>query len=615
MKTKNLAKKGFTLVELVIVIVVISILIALSTIKFIGIQKDASVASLYRNMDSLEKSISVYFNDNDSYPIKKQPVDYSSFSSELLSTIGSLGDDPTQLYEVDLNADSKYISQLQYGYKKTSQNDYFVYSTKNNRVYYVNGLENSKSKYIFTLNYETTDYLKNVAIGSTKLLQNKIVTLPDTAATTINTLSADIYENSTVNVTINGKDVSNAVIYSNSFTAFKKDNNIGLEKIVYAGNRSFKTFSIGLDFKYGENNTIEIKVPDKNISVGYTVFVPTPKRAIWHGVSSNVYDGDTNTSFIINRSTSESNKYLTWDGYLDNMPVTLTAHSITCNYMPGIANIQILDINDRPLYFYDINNNYVNNLVFDKATVSKTFRMPVGAAKIYCKNVVANVYASEDSHFELVEITDYEDKIPPASVSNITGTATTSSVTLNWVNPTDSDFSKVAIYRNAQFVAFVPKGTTTYKDTPLSQTTDYTYTLEAWDNTGNKSGSVTYNISTLTPEVVFSGVGASAVDDNLTTGITVAWNAPATVKWNKDITGRTLNITACTDAPGFCTWRIGYAYVYDSTGKLLTSAQFPINTPTTRSIIMPSGANKIVLTGCTVQSEAANLTLYNISVH
>ena len=62
-------RSGFTIVELLIVIVVIAILAAISIVAYNGIQERAKFSSMRSDIASLNKAIQLYYADNGSYPI------------------------------------------------------------------------------------------------------------------------------------------------------------------------------------------------------------------------------------------------------------------------------------------------------------------------------------------------------------------------------------------------------------------------------------------------------------------------------------------------------------------------------------------------------------------
>ena len=67
--TPRYKSTGFTIVELLIVIVVIGILAAITIVAYNGIQERARFASMRSDITSLNKAILLYYADNGSYPI------------------------------------------------------------------------------------------------------------------------------------------------------------------------------------------------------------------------------------------------------------------------------------------------------------------------------------------------------------------------------------------------------------------------------------------------------------------------------------------------------------------------------------------------------------------
>lgn len=68
-------KRGFTLVELLIVIVVIAILAAITVVAFTGIQDKAKNVKLLSALDATGKALKIYAIQNGSYP---QPTDIAT---------------------------------------------------------------------------------------------------------------------------------------------------------------------------------------------------------------------------------------------------------------------------------------------------------------------------------------------------------------------------------------------------------------------------------------------------------------------------------------------------------------------------------------------------------
>lgn len=61
-------KKGFTIVELLVVIVVIGILAAITIVSYSGITNRANIASITSDLVSSKKILALYYVDNDAYP-------------------------------------------------------------------------------------------------------------------------------------------------------------------------------------------------------------------------------------------------------------------------------------------------------------------------------------------------------------------------------------------------------------------------------------------------------------------------------------------------------------------------------------------------------------------
>jgi prepilin-type N-terminal cleavage/methylation domain-containing protein len=64
----NLRQKGFTIVELLIVIIVIAILAAISLVAYTGLQQRARDSQRKSDIAAITKALELYYNDHGKYP-------------------------------------------------------------------------------------------------------------------------------------------------------------------------------------------------------------------------------------------------------------------------------------------------------------------------------------------------------------------------------------------------------------------------------------------------------------------------------------------------------------------------------------------------------------------
>lgn len=70
-------KKGFTLIELIVVIAILGILVLLAAPRFLGYTKDAKVATMQADSKVLANAALVYNIENEDWPVAGEEVTYS----------------------------------------------------------------------------------------------------------------------------------------------------------------------------------------------------------------------------------------------------------------------------------------------------------------------------------------------------------------------------------------------------------------------------------------------------------------------------------------------------------------------------------------------------------
>lgn len=97
---------GFTIVELLVVIVVIAILAAVAIVSYSGIQNRARIASTQMGLSTVAKKLELHKADNDRYPTSSEVATYKSLLAE---EFGDLSNTKTRSFIICTNnAGSEY---------------------------------------------------------------------------------------------------------------------------------------------------------------------------------------------------------------------------------------------------------------------------------------------------------------------------------------------------------------------------------------------------------------------------------------------------------------------------------------------------------------------------
>ena len=179
-----------------------------------------------------------------------------------------------------------------------------------------------------------------------------------------------------------------------------------------------------------------------------------------------------------------------------------------------------------------------------------------------------------------------KDTTPPTVPTNVVATATSdNTVQLTWSASTDSvGVLGYDIYRNGTFVGTVNGSTTSYTDTPVTPSTTYQYTVDAYDGSNNVSQPSTAAVVTTPAPPTTPTLIQSASSTTTTVGLQAPSAAGDLLVLSASLaTGTTNHITAVTDSAGNVWHRIGATSVsgHSSDGELwYTSAAAPVTSVT-----------------------------------
>lgn len=109
------------------------------------------------------------------------------------------------------------------------------------------------------------------------------------------------------------------------------------------------------------------------------------------------------------------------------------------------------------------------------------------------------------------------DTVAPANVTSLSQSHTDTMASFTWVNPVDSDFQSIKVYKNGTFLETLAKTVTSYDVVGLTPLTAYTYKFTTLDNSANESTGSSVSFTTLstpdtTPPSSPTGLNVTAGD-------------------------------------------------------------------------------------------------------
>ncbi|AHB42462.1 fimbrial protein pilin [Candidatus Saccharibacteria bacterium RAAC3_TM7_1] len=151
-------KRGFTIVELLIVIVVVAILAAITIVVYNGIQQRARDTQRVADMRDLKQQIEVYYIDNGSYPTCSGTDGCYSTSTNTLYRITAMPINSASKFVDPTNTDTQYGYYYTRRYKKTGATT-FTNTGNINDYIIATRLESKGAPYFSAWNNTNLNYL------------------------------------------------------------------------------------------------------------------------------------------------------------------------------------------------------------------------------------------------------------------------------------------------------------------------------------------------------------------------------------------------------------------------------------------------------------------------
>lgn len=317
-----------------------------------------------------------------------------------------------------------------------------------------------------------------------------------------------------------------------------------------------------------------------------TYFVANTKpRAIkFSGINPIAFDRDYNNYIDLPQGTH----YVDWEGNLEGQTLYIKANRN--NYYT--LNFAFVDVNGNTLSTVDAKNNVMSNsfgVVYSATNNDYMVKVPKGADRLRL-----SVASGGGGYARIFEIEDRPDI--NMVISNVNHTATDTSITLNWKNPTNVEFSHVAIFKSGKYVGTSSSGT--FTETPLMSDTLNEYTLYPISKDYVISEPVVHKANVLPRPsgIKWNGLSPIVFDHNLETYHALTTSG-GTVTWTGDLSNKTVAITSSA----YMYWS-NVMTVLDTNGKALsftdptgttTYTSYRFSSKNTLRIKIPENAAKI----------------------
>lgn len=420
-KQKN---KRFTLIELIIVIVVIGILAGMALPKFIGVVRDAKVATLIQDMDVIKNGIIVYNNrsdDGEDYPFvdnnlytlseKYKLIDVNDLNKEVVNIISDNGYDlnEDEVYEIDM--DKLYKEDIQ---RIKNKDKTFYYAIESDILFINEPIKDGEGNNVFgpdISNEDKVDYTipQNYVWGKYKVQEDKDIQ-PDIEVYNLKKADGSIIDLSgdpnlfdgnvgtgsangliTINKDLAGNTITfnNYYRYSDSTSTFQilDENQEVLSFFDLVTNNYTKSLTVG---GYGYKGTVYIALPN---NAKYIKYSGNGGSVCEVGILNN--SSENIITNISNKTIFQSNN-ITWDVVPNSKGYFLYYDNEFCGFTTGNSFGITYDKSKKNQEFtiVPVSNNNTINLTY-KINLEKVPEILEGTKTLFDNNINTGVSNSE----------------------------------------------------------------------------------------------------------------------------------------------------------------------------------------------------------------------------
>ena len=145
---------------------------------------------------------------------------------------------------------------------------------------------------------------------------------------------------------------------------------------------------------------------------------------------------------------------------------------------------------------FDRVNVYLDGVLFTTSRANGVILSGLNKNTTYAVTFKSVDTSGNESIGASTSVTTLDDVVAPAEIVGLTSSVGSATADFQWVNPLDTDFVSVRIYRDGALVATAPKPNTTYSASGLAPSTAYVFEFKTIDIVGNESAGTSVTVNT-----------------------------------------------------------------------------------------------------------------------